>query len=143
MFGHSPPRPFGQAGAGPRPPALPAMAPPAPSPTQVGVGATFVGTIRSQHAIEVFGTVRGDVVGAAVHVHEAGDVTGAIMAEQVTLKGRVQGPVRARRALIQAGSRVLGDVMHHVIAVELGADIVGRLHHVEDPLAGIAMPAAG
>ena len=43
MFGHSPPRPFGQAGAGPRPPALPAMAPPAPSPTQVGVGATFVG----------------------------------------------------------------------------------------------------
>jgi len=68
-------------------------------------------------------TVRGDLT-----IAEGGRATSSIEADAVTLRGELDGDVRARGLVrIEAGARVRGDVTGESVALEEGAEFVGRL----------------
>ena len=68
-------------------------------------------------------TVRGDLT-----VAEGGRASGAIEASAVTLRGELDGDVRATGAVrIEAGARVRGDMQGESVSLEEGAEFVGRL----------------
>jgi len=59
---------------------------------------------------------------------------GGVIAEEVRVRGRLIGPVRALRVRLQPGSHVEGCIYHKSLSVEQGAHFEGESHPTEDPL---------
>jgi cytoskeletal protein CcmA (bactofilin family) len=57
------------------------------------------------------------------------------MAEDVTVRGRVKGSIRARKVLLASTCHVEGDILHEAFAVETGAFFEGNCRHADNPLA--------
>ncbi len=71
----------------------------------------------------------GLVIGDKAFIH------GEILAEELTIRGRVQGSIRARKVLLCATSHVEGNILHEAFAVETGAFFEGNCRHADNPLA--------
>jgi cytoskeletal protein CcmA (bactofilin family) len=63
-------------------------------------------------------------------------VHGEIFAEDVTVRGKVIGRIRARKVLLAATSHVEGDILHEAFAVESGAFFEGNIRHSDNPWCG-------
>ena len=74
-------------------------------------------------------------------IGDKAEIHGEIIAEDVTVRGRVVGRIRARKVLLCATSHVEGDILHEAFAVESGAFFEGNCRHSDNPL-GDAAPAA-
>ena len=59
----------------------------------------------------------------------------ASLAEEVTVRGRVQGSIRARKVLLCSTCHVEGNILHEAFAVETGAFFEGNCRHADNPLA--------
>lgn len=92
------------------------------------------GRITGDGDLVVEGVVDGDIsVGGDLTVAAGGRATSSIEAGSVELGGEVEGDVRARGpVVIRAGARVRGDLHGQSIALEEGAELVGRLDAVFD-----------
>jgi len=88
--------------------------------------------IISQGTLQVDGEVEGDVVGSEVIIGELGKVTGTVAAEQVTVRGRISGAIRAVTVSLQSSSHVEGDIHHMSLAIEQGAAFDGRCRRPTD-----------
>ncbi len=62
-------------------------------------------------------------------------INGEIFAEDVTVRGRVQGSIRARKVLLCSTCHVEGNILHEAFAVETGAFFEGNCRHADNPLA--------
>src|SRR6185437_4959809 len=62
-------------------------------------------------------------------------IQGDVMAEDVTVRGRVKGSIRARKVLLASTCHVEGDILHEAFAVETGAFFEGNCRHADNPLA--------
>ena len=94
----------------------------------------FVGNINSGGDIQIDGTLEGDVRCISLVVGEKATVNGEILAEDLTVRGRVTGSIRARRVQLCSGCRVEGNILHGALAVETGAHFEGNCRHSENPL---------
>jgi len=88
--------------------------------------------IISQGTLQVDGEVEGDVVGSEVIIGELGKVTGTVAAEQVTVRGKISGAIRAVTVVLQASSHVEGDIHHMSLVIEQGASFDGRCRRPDD-----------
>jgi cytoskeletal protein CcmA (bactofilin family) len=61
-------------------------------------------------------------------------IHGQIFANEVTVRGRVQGSIKAYKVMLCATSHVEGDILHAAFAVETGAFFEGNCRHSENPL---------
>jgi cytoskeletal protein CcmA (bactofilin family) len=61
----------------------------------------------------------------------------------VTVHGRVEGSVRARKVMLARNAHVLGDIVHQSLSVEMGAVFEGQCRYLQDPLSqsGPGQPA--
>ncbi|MDT9694086.1 polymer-forming cytoskeletal protein, partial [Streptomyces sp. P9(2023)] len=75
-------------------------------PTIIGPDLVIRGTVRSSGTVRIDGRIEGEVNAALVVVGEHASVQGDISAEDLTVRGEVQGTVVAHKALIVAGARV-------------------------------------
>jgi cytoskeletal protein CcmA (bactofilin family) len=99
------------------------------------------GTLTSNGHVQIDGQVRGDVHCAGLVLGEKALINGDILSEDVTIRGRVQGNIRAHKVHLSSTSRVEGDIHRQSMAVESGAFFEGSSRHSDDPLAG-AKPRA-
>lgn len=67
-------------------------------------------------------------------------VKGEIVAEEVVVRGRVEGSIRARKVQLCATCKVDGNILHETFAVESGALFEGNCRHSDNPLADDAAP---
>ncbi len=88
--------------------------------------------IISQGTLQVDGEVEGDVVGGEVIIGELGKVTGTVAAEQVIVRGKIAGAIRAMTVVLQASAQVEGDIHHMSLAIEQGASFDGRCRRPDD-----------
>jgi cytoskeletal protein CcmA (bactofilin family) len=70
----------------------------------------------------------------ALVLGESATLEGNVTAEDVVVRGRLIGSVRALRVTLQSMSHVEGDVYHQSLALEQGAFFEGRSHRSEDPM---------
>ncbi len=101
----------------------------------IGNDLTIVGQglrIITQGALQVDGKIEGDVVGNEVIIGEKGQVTGVVSAENIIVRGQVNGTIRGLTVSLQAGARVEGDVHHQRLSVEQGAHLDGRVRRPAD-----------
>lgn len=92
------------------------------------------GHLLSAGELQIDGEVNGDVRAKAVVIDINGIVHGEVAAEDVIVRGRIIGPIRALHVHLLNGSHVEGDILNETISIENGAFIDGQIHRVDDPL---------
>lgn len=90
-------------------------------------GLGIEGNIESVGDLQIDGTVTGDITCRSLTLGEDGLVKGAITAETVHVRGRIEGRIDAAVVELAASAIVSGDILHDSIGVEAGASIEGQL----------------
>jgi cytoskeletal protein CcmA (bactofilin family) len=116
----------------------PVAAPKRPSrataPSIISADLIVTGTLVSNGDIQIDGIVEGDVRSVGLVIGEKAEIHGEILAEDITVRGRVIGRIRARKVQLAATSHVEGDILHEAFAVETGAFFEGNCRHSDNPL---------
>ncbi len=97
---------------------------------------TIIGNVLSKGRVKLEGTIEGDMRCRSLVVGEQGSVTGAIVAEDVSVYGKVAGIVRGDRVTLYSTAHVEGDIYHRGIGIEMGTHYDGRLKWTDNPTAG-------
>jgi cytoskeletal protein CcmA (bactofilin family) len=84
------------------------------------------GDLASDGDVQLDGAIRGDVKVGHLSIGETGQVEGAIPADAVEIRGRVVGVITAKSVRLYASARVDGDLTHVQLAIDAGAQFVGR-----------------
>ena len=98
-----------------------------------------VGQITSTGDIQIDGILDGDLRSHAVTVGQDAHITGELAGETVTIRGRVDGTIRARQVHLCATCEVNGDIYHEALAIETGAHLNGTVKREKDPLKNAAV----
>jgi cytoskeletal protein CcmA (bactofilin family) len=104
------------------------------APSIISADLTVNGTLTSAGDVQIDGCVEGDVHSAGLVIGEKALIRGEIVAEDVTVRGRVNGSIRARKVLLCASCHVEGNILHEAFAVETGAFFEGNCRHSDNPL---------
>jgi cytoskeletal protein CcmA (bactofilin family) len=136
------------------PPAMPPMPPPRPAPApptagaqprpeticSIGSGTSIVGNIVCDGPAQFYGHVEGEVRGSELLIGDGAQIVGNVIAQEVIVRGRVKGTIRAVRVKLQAGGAVEGDVFHRSLSIEDTALFEGSSRRVENPLESAKAP---
>ncbi len=104
------------------------------APSIISADLTVTGTLVSNGDIQIDGVVEGDVRSVGLVIGEKAEIHGEILAEDLTVRGRVIGRIRARKVQLSATAHVEGDILHEAFAVEAGAFFEGNCRHSDNPL---------
>jgi cytoskeletal protein CcmA (bactofilin family) len=115
-------------------PARRPMARGASAPSIISSDLVVKGTLTSTGDIQIDGVVEGDVRSVGLVIGEKAEIHGEIFAEDLTVRGKVTGRIRARKVQLAATSHVEGDILHEAFAVEAGAFFEGNCRHSDNPL---------
>jgi cytoskeletal protein CcmA (bactofilin family) len=120
----------------------PAAAPRKPArgaaPSILSIDAVITGTIACAGDMQIDGRVEGDVRSVSLVIGDKAEIHGEIFAEEVIVRGRVIGRIRARKVQLCATSHVEGDILHEAFAVESGAFFEGNCRHSDNPLGEVS-----
>src|SRR5476651_1417473 len=103
-------------------------------PSIISADLIVTGTLVSNGDIQIDGVVEGDVRSVGLVIGEKAEIHGEILAEDITVRGRVIGRIRARKVQLAATSHVEGDILHEAFAVEAGAFFEGNCRHSDNQL---------
>lgn len=94
----------------------------------IGERTTFEGTLKSDGAVRVLGSVQGELqCKGAVFVEDKAQVTARISASQVTVAGKVDGQIHCPgRVEIRPTGRVTGEIQAGALIVQEGAFFEGN-----------------
>ncbi len=97
------------------------------------------GNIFSSGDVQLDGKLDGNIYSHAVTIGETAHIRGEVAGEIVTIRGVVEGTVRAHQVHLCSGSRTTGDIYHEVLAIESGAELNGAVKREKDPLSESAI----
>jgi cytoskeletal protein CcmA (bactofilin family) len=122
-------------------PQRPAVEQPAPSPApepeticSIGSGTSIVGNIVCDGPAHFYGRIEGEVRGSDLLIGDGAQVVGNVIAEEVTIRGRIKGTIRAVRVKLQSGGAVEGDIFYRSLSIEDGSLFEGSSKRVENPI---------
>lgn len=106
--------------------------------TLVSRDTEIVGDIHFTGTLDIEGEVKGNIVArpgkdGLVRVVEKGRVEGEIHAPGIIVNGRVAGNIHAGKRLeLAPNARVEGDVFYTLVEMAVGAEVNGRMMHVDN-----------
>ncbi len=100
------------------------------APTVIAPGIRIVGTIIGADAVDLAGSLDGDVhVEAGCRVRRGGIVKGTLRADSIIIEGEIEGRIKAvKKVELGAVSQVRGDIEAHTVALAEGCFFDGRVH---------------
>jgi cytoskeletal protein CcmA (bactofilin family) len=104
------------------------------SASTIGEELTITGNVTSKGELHVNGRIQGDVHCVALVLGENAQLEGSVVAEQVIVRGRLIGSIRALTVTLEARSYVEGNVFHKSLSIEQGTHFEGESRPSEDPL---------
>ncbi|MDH3474426.1 MAG: polymer-forming cytoskeletal protein [Rhodospirillales bacterium] len=108
-----------------------AAAPSSATPSIISADLKVLGNLESAGDLQIDGQVEGDIKSRSVTVGEGAHVKGSISAESVRVCGAVSGQIRASSVTIAQSARIKGDVFQKTLSIEAGADLEGRIGHLD------------
>jgi cytoskeletal protein CcmA (bactofilin family) len=103
-------------------------------PSIIGPELEVIGTLVSSGDLAIDGNVKGDIRAKGhVTINQAGRFAGNLYAEQITVRGNVEGGVFAKTVHLGSTCRLKGDILHAQLAIEEGATFDGNCRHAENP----------
>ncbi len=103
-------------------------------PSIISADMVLRGNINSAGEVQLDGSLEGDIKAAMLIVGEKASVKGEIICENVTIRGRVEGGIRAKSVALASTAHIVGDILHSSLSVESGAHFEGNCRHSDDPL---------
>jgi cytoskeletal protein CcmA (bactofilin family) len=91
--------------------------------SSISAGMTLTGKITGSGTVKILGCVQGELQASTVLIAEGAEVEGDVVAEDLTVGGRVKGTIRANRVRLNAN--VEGDIFHRSLAIEENARFEG------------------
>jgi cytoskeletal protein CcmA (bactofilin family) len=85
------------------------------------------GNLTGDGAMQIDGTVEGDIRCAHLTLGKSAQVRGEIECDTVHVHGSVTGEIRARSVTLSATAHVTGDIQHEELSIEVGAYMEGQL----------------
>jgi cytoskeletal protein CcmA (bactofilin family) len=111
----------------------------APTRSVIDAWLMITGNLQSEGEVQVDGQIHGDIRCAHLTVGRDATINGNITAEEVVVRGKVTGIIRANRVILQDSAHVESEIFHKKLAIEEGACFEGMSRLREDPL-NAAMP---
>ncbi|MDE1174645.1 MAG: polymer-forming cytoskeletal protein [Parvibaculaceae bacterium] len=102
-------------------------------PSLIASDVVASGNIVSEGMIQIDGTFDGSVRAAVISIGEAATVKGMMVADEISVRGRVTGNIFARRVQLHAQAVFEGGLTHSELGIELGARFEGSIHHTSEP----------
>jgi len=101
------------------------------------------GNLSSEGEVQVDGQIVGDIRCTHLTVGKDAVINGNVTAEEVVVRGKVAGTIRANRVILQDSARVESEIYHKLLAIEEGAIFEGISRMREDPMTAeiVALPA--
>ncbi len=96
-------------------------------PSIISPDLKIVGNLKSNGAIQIDGTIEGDVEAHMLTIGEQGKVDGSTVAETVRIFGTVNGRVQAKTVRLDASAKVTADITHESLTIEAGAYFEGKV----------------
>ena len=96
-------------------------------PSLISSGLHILGNLVGDGAIDIDGSVEGNVKSDQVTIRSNGKVSGDVVAQVAHIYGEVRGLVRAHAVHVYSSARIEGIIMHHALTVEDGAFIDAKL----------------
>jgi cytoskeletal protein CcmA (bactofilin family) len=120
----------------PAPDAVAAARKPGTHPTRSVIDAwlTITGNLQSEGEVQVDGKINGDIRCAQLTVGKDASIVGNITADEVIVRGKVKGVIRANRVILQDSARVESEIYHKRFSIEEGAIFDGHSRIRENPL---------
>ena len=100
----------------------------------IGADLSVTGSLESKGELQVEGEVQGDIHAQRLVIGEQARITGGLVAEEVVVRGKVQGSIRGITVMFQSSSHVEGDVFHKSLTIEQGAFFEGKSRRSDDPM---------
>ncbi|HXI86446.1 MAG TPA: polymer-forming cytoskeletal protein [Parvularculaceae bacterium] len=107
-------------------------------PSIISADVVMRGNVNSAGEVQFDGSLEGDIKATSLIIGEKASVKGEIVCENVTVRGRVEGGIRARQVQLAATAHIQGDILHSSLSVESGAHFEGNCRHSDDPLSEAA-----
>src|SRR5437868_235029 len=107
----------------------------------IGSGMSIVGNIECNGLAQVFGRIEG-LSASDLLISNGAHVEGSIIAQDVTVCGRVKGTIRAVRVRLQNGGLVEGDIFHKSLSIDENSQFEGSSRRVENPAEPLSSIAA-
>jgi cytoskeletal protein CcmA (bactofilin family) len=107
---------------------------PASTPVScIGSGMSIVGDVECSGPAQVFGRIEGELRATDLVIGEGAHIEGGILAQEVTVSGRVKGTIRAIRVTLRGGV-VEGDITSRTLSVDESSVFEGSSRRVENPI---------
>ncbi len=113
-----------------------------PTRSVIDAWLTITGNLESEGEVQVDGHIHGDICCAHLTVGRDAIVNGNITADEVVVRGKVKGVIRANRVILQDCAHVTSEIFHKKLAIEEGANFEGNSRRCEDPMKAVIEPAA-
>lgn len=91
----------------------------------------ILGNIVGGGTVDIDGRVEGNVRCQVATVRKNGHIKGDLIAESISIYGRVQGLIKARSVHFFKGCKVEGVIHHETITIEDGAFVDGRFKRTD------------
>ena len=93
----------------------------------IAAGTNMTGNIECDGDMVIEGTLRGSVRAQRLTVGVDAMIEGEVSADEVTVRGKVKGPLHARHIHLENGAQVDGDITTATIAIDTGARLTGAV----------------
>lgn len=104
-----------------------------PTPVScIGAGMSIVGNVECSGSAQLFGRIEGEVRASDLMIGEGAQVEGSVIAQEVTVSGRVKGTIRAVRVTLRGGT-VEGDIFNRSLSIDENSVFEGASRRDEDP----------
>lgn len=103
-------------------------------PSIISADVVMRGNINSAGEVQFDGNIEGDIKASSLIIGERASVKGEVVCENVTVRGRVEGGIRAKSVSLASTAHIQGDILHSSLSVESGAHFEGNCRHSDDPL---------
>jgi cytoskeletal protein CcmA (bactofilin family) len=104
-----------------------------PSRSVIDACLTITGNLESERNVQVDGALHGDIRCAQLIVGRDATINGSIVADEVVVRGKVKGVIRAAQVMLQDTAQVESEIFHKSLVIEQGASFDGESRRIDEP----------
>ncbi len=87
------------------------------SPTIIGAGCKLTGNIKTDHTVQIHGSIVGDIIADTVVIGRGGIVTGKVTANNLFLHGTLDGPATVNTANMFSAAQMTGVLAYRTLNI--------------------------
>lgn len=103
-----------------------------PARALIDTGLNVKGDLETEGELQIDGQIVGNISCGHLVIGKDGAVRGDIKADEVIIRGKTEGAIRARRLMLQESARVVGNIFYERMSMEEGAQFTGTSNQPPD-----------